>query len=87
MQTAFVLSLPERTVRSLAATLGGVIHESAEVLLPRLVRRSRLYEASAKNLLRIAIELVGAVEAPRVEPDAPEARSWRCARARATWSS
>jgi hypothetical protein len=74
MQTAFVLSLPERTVRSLAATLGGAIHESAEVLLPRLVRRSRLYEASAKNLLRIAIELVGGVEAPRVEPDAPDAK-------------
>ena len=48
------------------------MHETAEVLLPRFARRSRLYEATAKNLLRIAIELVGAVERPQ-EADAPEA--------------
>jgi hypothetical protein len=59
-----LLSLPERLVRSVAALLGGVIHESALILLPRFVRRSRLYEASAKNLLRLSIELVGGVEAP-----------------------
>jgi hypothetical protein len=59
-----LLSLPERLVRSLAALFGGVIHESALILLPRFVRRSRLYEASAKNLLRLSIELVGGVEAP-----------------------
>ena len=38
------------------------MHETAEVVLPRLARRSRLYEATAKNMLRIAIELVGNVE-------------------------
>jgi hypothetical protein len=59
-----LLSLPERLVRSVAALLGGVIHESALILLPRFVRRSRLYEASAKNLLRLSIELVGGVQAP-----------------------
>src|SRR5262245_23741586 len=76
MRPSFALSLPERLVRSLAAVLGGAIHESAQVLLPRLVRRSRLYEASAKNLLRISIELVGRVEsASSVEPGAPDARS------------
>jgi hypothetical protein len=32
------------------------------VLLPRLVRNSRFYEATAKNALRIAIEAVGGVE-------------------------
>ncbi len=38
-------------------------------MLPRLVRRSRFYEATAKNLLRISIELVGGVEAaPGSEP-------------------
>jgi hypothetical protein len=58
----YLLSLPERAVRSLAATLGGAVHESAQLLLPRLVRRSRLYEVSAKNLLRILVEGVGAVE-------------------------
>ena len=50
------------------------MHETAEVVLPRFSRRSRLYEATAKNLLRIAIELVGDVEreAPAGEPDAGE---------------
>ena len=52
MVKAFVLSLPERLVRSLAAVLGGGVHETAELVLPRFVRRSRLYEATAKNLLR-----------------------------------
>jgi hypothetical protein len=60
--TFFAASLPERVVRSTAALLGGTVHETAQLLLPRLARRSRLYEASAKNLLRILIEGVGAVE-------------------------
>jgi hypothetical protein len=65
----FLVSLPERIVRSLAALAGGLVHESAQILLPRLVRRSRLYEASAKNLLRVTIELVGGVEgAPAATP-------------------
>ena len=51
-------------MRSLAAALGGALFETAQLVLPRLVRRSRLYEATAKNLLRVAIELVGGVEAP-----------------------
>ena len=58
----FAASLPERLVRSTAAVLGGTVHETAQLVLPRFARRSRLYEASAKNLLRILIEGVGAVE-------------------------
>ena len=57
-----MLALPERLVRAVAAAGGGAIHETAELVLPRLVRRSRLYEATAKNLLRITVELVGGVE-------------------------
>ena len=63
-RVAFLVSLPERAVRSLVALAGGGVHETAELVLPRLVRRSRLYEATAKNLLRVSIELVGGVEAP-----------------------
>lgn len=48
----------------MAAALGGTIHETAELVLPRLVRKSRFYEATAKNLLRITVELVGGVERP-----------------------
>jgi aconitate hydratase len=62
--TRYLASLPERVVRALAALTGGAVHETAELVLPRLVRRSRLYEATAKNLLRIAVELVGGVERP-----------------------
>jgi hypothetical protein len=71
---SFLVSLPERTLRALIAALGGAVHETAEVVLPRFVRRSRLYEATAKNMLRIAIELVGSVErdAPSGEPDPGE---------------
>ena len=68
--TFFAASLPERLVRSTAAVLGGTVHETAQLLLPRFARRSRLYEASAKNLLRILIEGVGAVEP--LTPTAPD---------------
>jgi len=61
----FLASLPERLLRTLAATLGGAVHETATLALPRLVRRSRLYEATAKNLFRVTIELVGGVAPER----------------------
>src|SRR5919106_5394170 len=67
----FAVSLPERAVRATVASLGGVVHESAEVLLPRVVRNSRFYEATAKNALRIAIEAVGGVEAGEPQPLTP----------------
>jgi hypothetical protein len=60
--TEYLVSIPERLVRTVAAALGGTIHETAELVLPRLVRKSRFYEATAKNLLRITVELVGGVE-------------------------
>jgi hypothetical protein len=74
MRAAFLLSLPERLVRSIVAVVAGAIHESAQVVLPRFVRRSRLYEASAKSLLRISIELVGGVEAAAQGGGEPAAR-------------
>ena len=71
---AFLASIPERLVRIVAAGLGGAVHETAQLVLPRFVRSSRLYEATAKNLLRVTIELVGGVERPpatgEVEPEA-----------------
>ena len=75
LTASFLLSLPERVVRSFAALLGGTLHETFELALPRLVRRSRLYEATARNLLRVTIELVGGVPArapvdDEHEPDA-----------------
>ena len=70
----FVASLPERLIRTTAALLGGAVHETAQLLLPRLIRVSRLYEVSAKNLLRILVEGVGAVEgSSTADPNAPAA--------------
>ena len=71
MVKGFLLSLPERLVRSLAAVVGGGVHETAELVLPRFVRRSHLYEATAKNLLRVTVELVGGVE--QRDPERPDA--------------
>jgi hypothetical protein len=71
MRSRFVASLPERFVRTFAAVLGGAVHETAQLVLPRLVRRSRLYEATAKNLLRVAIELVGRVEDSSTSEETP----------------
>ena len=65
--TEYLVSVPERILRAVAAALGGTIHETAELVLPRLVRKSRFYEATAKNLLRITVELVGGVHR---EPEA-----------------
>ena len=49
-------------MRAGAAGLGGTLHETFDLTLPRFVRRSRLYEVTAKNLLRVMVELVGGVE-------------------------
>lgn len=69
----YLVTLPERTVRALFAGVGGTVHETAHLMLPRFVRRSRLYEATAKNALRIAVELVGSV--PRDERQPADADS------------
>ncbi len=59
----------------MVAVVGGTLYESFQLVLPRFVRRSRLYEATAKNLLRVAIEVVGRVEGgPSQERGAPSAR-------------
>jgi hypothetical protein len=55
----YVLSLPERILRATAASLGGLLYEATQVLLPGWLRCSRLYRAIVAGTLRIAIELVG----------------------------
>ncbi len=61
MNNRYLLSLPERIVRAVAASVGGLIYEATEVLLPGWLRRSRLYQAIVAALLRITVELVGGV--------------------------
>jgi hypothetical protein len=59
----YAATLPERASRALFAAVGGAVQEGAHLILPRFVRRSRFYEATARNALRIAVELVGGVPA------------------------
>ena len=58
----YVASLPERTVRASAALAAGAIYETSEVVLPRVVRGSKLYQATVARLLRILVEGVGGVQ-------------------------
>jgi hypothetical protein len=59
MNIRYLISMPERTLRFTAVSLGGFIYEASLLLLPGWLRRSRLYTAVVAGLLRIAIELVG----------------------------
>lgn len=57
----FLASLPERTFRVSAATLGGATYHLAEVLLPGWLRDSKFYQATVGRTLRITVEMVGGV--------------------------
>jgi hypothetical protein len=57
----YVVSLPERVARATAAVAGGAVRETTDLLLPDVLRQSRIYQATVARLLRIVIELVGDV--------------------------
>ena len=57
----YLVSLPERMARAGAALMGGALYETSNVALPRVVRQSKLYQATIDRLLRITIEWVGDV--------------------------
>ena len=58
----YLLSLPERAVRSASAVSGGLLKEIGEVVLPAPLRRTRLYRTMVDSTLRFLIEQVGEVE-------------------------
>lgn len=58
----YLASLLERTVRAGAVLVGGVARETTEVLLPLRIRRTRLYQVTVAQLLRIIIEMIGDVK-------------------------
>jgi len=58
----YLLSLPERVVRSASALAGGLLREAGELALPARVRRTRLYFNLVETGLRFLIEEVGQVE-------------------------
>src|SRR5437773_11266702 len=60
--THYLLSLPERVIRSLGALCGGLLRELGGVVLPAAVRRTTLYRTMVEVALRFLIEEVGEVE-------------------------
>ncbi len=58
----YLLSLPERSLRSLTALSAGLLREAGEVVLPAHFRRTRLYGSLVEQTLRFLIENVGQVE-------------------------
>jgi hypothetical protein len=59
---AYLLSLPERLIRSTVGLGAGVAREVSEVALPDGVRRSQLYQNIVDATLHFLIEQVGGVE-------------------------
>jgi hypothetical protein len=57
----YVVSLPERVVRSAAALAGGLIREIGDVSVPSAVRRTKTYQMMVDIALRFMIERVGEV--------------------------
>jgi len=58
----YVVSLPERVVRSGAALAGGLIRQLGDATLPAAVRRTRTYQTMVDIALRFMIEQVGEVK-------------------------
>jgi hypothetical protein len=58
----YVISLPERVVRSAAALAGGLIREIGDVSVPSAVRRTKTYQMMVDIALRFMIERVGEVK-------------------------
>ncbi|HTR35072.1 MAG TPA: hypothetical protein VMH80_04175 [Bryobacteraceae bacterium] len=57
----YVISLPERMVRSAAALAGGLIREIGKVSVPAAVRRTKSYQMMVDVALRYMIEQLGEV--------------------------
>ena len=55
----YLLSLPERVIRSALAFSAGLLREIGEVVVPRAVRRGQLYRSLVDVTLRYVIEPVG----------------------------
>lgn len=59
---AYLLSLPERVIRSALGLTAGLLREVGEVALPQSVRRGALYKSLVEVTLRYLIEEVGGAE-------------------------
>lgn len=58
----YLVSLPERALRSATALAGGLVREIGEITIPGTIRRTHLYQNLVEATLRFLIEQVGEVE-------------------------
>src|SRR5215467_13102544 len=58
----FLISLPERGLRSVTALAGGLFREVGDVAIPKTIRRTQLYRNLVEATLRFLIEQVGQVK-------------------------
>ena len=58
----YLLSVPERLVRSATGISAGLLRELSDVAIPAAVRRTRLYQNLVENTLRFLIEQVAEVD-------------------------
>jgi len=68
----YLLSLPERLVRSVLGLGAGAVREAGEVVLPAGVRRTHLYQNLVDGMLRFLTEKVGGVEGAAVDEALPD---------------
>lgn len=60
--TKYLVSVPERTVRSVTALAAGLLREAGDATIPGKFRRTRLYQSIVEQSLRFLIEKIGNVE-------------------------
>jgi hypothetical protein len=60
-QLGYVLSLPERALRTGTGLLGGVLRESASLLVPQSFQNSRTYTVMVRQMLDFLVHDVGGV--------------------------
>ena len=60
----YLISLPERSVRSTGALAGGLARELSEVVLPSSFRKTKLYRSLVDVTLRFVAEQVGQAQRP-----------------------
>jgi hypothetical protein len=72
---AYLLSLPERVIRSALGFSAGLLREIGEVALPRTVRRGQLYKSLVDTTLRYVIERVGGAKGV-YRPEAPQTQDF-----------
>ncbi|MCZ6695974.1 MAG: hypothetical protein O7A63_05455 [Acidobacteria bacterium] len=58
----FLVSLPERAVRSATAVSAGILRELGDAALPGSLRRTKLYRTMVRDTLRFLLEEVGQVD-------------------------